>query len=378
MRSARILIAVLLLIGAWSAAKAEIIVGVSVSGTGPGASLGVPVRNTIEILPRTIAGERIRFVVLDDASDPAAGNKILRQLVAESRSDVIFGSSSVPVASAQGVAANELKTPFIALCPIALDPSKASWVFAVPQSAQMMVEGAVEHMAAGGAHSVGYIGFSDAWGDLTLRALTQAAGTAGIKIVASERFARTDTSVNAQVLKVMAANPDTVLVGDAGTPGALPHITLVERGYKGRIYHGHGVVNKDFIRVGGKSIEGAIAPSGAVVVADQLPASNPLRSVGIEFLKKYEGAYGAGSRNAFAGYAYDAYLILSAAVPQALKKAKPGTPEFRQALRDAIESVRDVVGTHAVYSMSATDHNGIDKRARVLVQVDKGDWRLAK
>ncbi|MSQ70664.1 MAG: ABC transporter substrate-binding protein [Betaproteobacteria bacterium] len=366
------------LMGVALLANAEIVIGVSVSGTGPGAALGIPVRNTIELLPKTIAGEAIRYVVLDDASDPAAGNKIVRQFATESRADVIMGSSSVPVAVAQSAAVTEVRVPMIALCPIPLDPAKMPFVFAVPQSAQMMVAAMVEHMKANGAKSVGFIGFSDAWGDLTLRALTNEAGPAGIRITAQERFARTDTSVNAQVIKVMATNPDVMFLGDAGTPGALPHVTLIERGYKGKIYHSHGVVGKDFIRVGGKNVEGGYAATGSIVVADQLPDSSPLKAVGVEFIKRYEAVYGAGSRNAFAGYAYDAYLVIAAAIPAALKKAKPGTPEFRQAMRESIESVREVVGTHAIYNMSATDHNGIDKRARVLVQVANGDWQLVK
>jgi branched-chain amino acid transport system substrate-binding protein len=180
------------------------------------------------------------------------------------------------------------------------------------------------------------------------------------------------------MLKVLAPNPDAIFVGASGTPADLPQIAAVERGYRNQIYHTHGVVNQDFIRVGGKSTEGVIAPTGPVVVAEQLDASNPLKATGLEFLKRYEGAYGAGSRNAFAAYAWDAGLLLQNALPVALKSAKPGTPAFRDAVRDALESGKDVKGTHAVYDMSATDHYGVDKRARVLVKVDNGEWKLLR
>jgi branched-chain amino acid transport system substrate-binding protein len=180
------------------------------------------------------------------------------------------------------------------------------------------------------------------------------------------------------MLKVTATNPDAIFVGAAGTPAALPQLAALERGYRKQIYHTHGVVNPDFIRLGGKSVEGVIAPTGPVVVAEQLPASDPLKASGMEYLKQYEGAYGAGSRNAFAAYAWDAGLILQAALPVALKSTPAGTPAFRQALRDAIESGKDVKGTHAIYNMSATDHYGVDKRARVLVRVDNGDWKLVR
>ena len=274
------LAASLVLFGAASMACAEIVIGVSISGSGPGASLGIPTRNTLEMLPKTIAGETVRLVMLDDSSDPANGTRIVSKLANEDRADIIIGSSVVPVAGAQAVVATELKVPFIALCPIALDPVKQPFVFGVPQPVPMMVDAVADHMQAAGIKSVAFIGFTDGWGDLTLRAITQAGAARGIQILAAERYARTDTSVNAQVIKVMATNPQAVFIGGTGTPGALPQLALVERGFKGPVYHTHGVVNQDFIRVGGRSAEGVIAPTGAIVVADQLPEGHPLKRSG--------------------------------------------------------------------------------------------------
>ncbi len=357
---------------------AEIVVGVSVSTTGPGASLGVHVANTVALLPKTIGGETVRYVMLDDTSDPTVGAKNARKFATDDKVDVIIGSSTVPVALAQGAVANEARIPFIALCPISIDPAKQSYLFAVPHPIPLMVDAVVEHMQAGKVKSVGFVGFSDAWGDLNFSNFTSRGGALGINVSANERYSRTDTSVTSQMLKVMATNPDAIFVGASGTPAALPQIAAVERGYRKQVYHTHGVVNRDFIRVGGKSAEGVIAPTGPVVVAEQLAGDHPLKAPGMEFLKRYEGAYGAGSRNAFAAYAWDAGTIIQAAVPVALKTAKPGTPAFQQALRDAIEGNKEVKGTHAVYNMSPTDHYGVDKRARVLVRVEKGDWKLVR
>ena len=358
-------------------ALAEITIGVSVSTTGPGTSLGVPVSNAFGIVPKTIGAEPVRYILLDDASDPTAGAKNVRKF-AEDKVDIIIGSSTVPVAIAQGGVAGETRIPFIALCPIPIDPAKQPYAFAVPQPISLMTDAVVEHMRANNVKTVGFIGFADAWGDLTLRSITNSGNPAGIKITSNERFARNDTSVSAQMLKIIATNPDAIFVGGAGTPSALPQIAVTERGFRKPLYHTHGVVNRDFIRVGAKSAEGAIAPTGPVVVAEQLPSDHPLKAAGMDFLKRYEAAYGAGSRNAFAAYAYDAVTIITAAVPVALKTAKPGTTEFRQAMRDAIEGVKEVRGTHAVYSMSPSDHYGVDKRARVLVRVENGDWKLVR
>lgn len=368
----------LLLVSAAATASADVVVGVSVSNSGPGASLGVHVANMIKLLPATLGGEPVRYLLLDDASDPTLGVKNARRFEVEDKVDVIIGSSTVPVAMAQGAVANEAKIPFIALCPIAIDAAKQPYLFAVPQPIPLMVGAVVEHMQANKVKAAGYIGFADAWGDMNYSSFRTIGGPAGINVTSNERYSRNDTSVTAQMLKVLAANPDAVFVGAAGTPAALPQIAALDRGYKSQVYHTHGVVNKDFIRIGGKSVEGVIAPTGAVVVADQLPADHPLKPAGMEFLKRYEGAHGAGSRNAFAAYAYDASALIAAAVPVALKTARPGTPAFRQALRDAIEGNKDVKGTHAVYNMNATDHYGVDKRARVLVRVENGDWKLVR
>ena len=361
-----------------SATLAEIVVGVSVSATGPGASLGVHVANTINILPKTIAGEPVRYVVVSDASDPTTGARNVRKFAVEDKVDVIIGSSTVPVALAQAGTASEERVAMIALCPIPIDPAKQPFIFAVPQPIPLMVDALVEHMQANQVKSVGFIGFADSWGDANYGTLKNLGSAAGITVASNERYARPDTTVSSQMLKVLATSPDAVFVGAAGTPAALPQLAALERGYRKPMYHTHGVVNGDFIRVAGKSGEGVIAPTGAVVVAEQLPADHPLKAAGMDFVQRYESAYGAGSRNAFAAYAYDAATLIAAAVPVALKTAKPGSPAFRQALRDALESNKGVKGTHAVYDMSPTDHTGVDKRGRVLVRVENGEWKLLR
>ncbi|MDP3514763.1 MAG: ABC transporter substrate-binding protein [Sulfuritalea sp.] len=373
------LVASLLLAGFASLpAKADITVGVLVGATGPGASLGIPYKNTFSVLPGTIGGEKVRYIILDDATDPSTAVKNARKLITEDKVDVLIGSSSVPTATAVVDIANELKTPQIALSPVAVPPNRLEWTFPIPQPVPVMMEVVVEHMKANNVKTVGYIGFNDSWGDLVYKGFVSQAEPAGIRIVTNERYGRMDTSVTAQTLKTIGAHPDAVIAGGSGTPGALPHVTLVERGFKGPIYHNHGVINRDFLRVGGKNIDHAMAPTGPVMIAEQLPDSNPIKKVALEFTRLYEATYGAGSRNAFAAYSYDAYLRLSQAVPVALKTAKPGTPEFRAALRAALENSKEVVGTHAVYNTTAADHNGVDKRSRVLVEASNGEWKLVK
>ena len=363
---------------ACGAVKADITVGVSLGITGPGASLGVHYRNAYQLMPKTIAGEPVKYIILDDGSDPTNAAKNARKLVSEDKVDVLMGSNGVPSAVQMAQVAAESKIPMIVLTPANLSPQVFPWAVIVPQPTEIMMGAIANELKATGAKNVAYIGFSDTWGDLVYKALDSHAAASGFKITTNERYARADTSVTGQVLKIISTNPDAVVIGGSGTGGALPHVALVERGFKKPIYHNHGTVNAEFIKVGGKAVQGAVAVTGPLIVPEELPDNAPTKAVSLDFTKRYEAAFGAGSRNAFAGYAYDGFLILNAAATEALKKGKPGTPAFHEALRSALENVRNVVGTHGIYNMTPTNHNGVDERARVLVQVDGGNWRLKK
>jgi len=361
-----------------TSAHADINVGVILSATGPAASLGIPEKNTFALMPATIAGQKINYIVLDDASNPTDATKNARRLTAEDKVDAIIGSTTTPASLAVLEVAVETQTPLITMAPTPLAPDKVAWGFQTPQSIDLMSSALLEHMKANSVKTLAFIGYADAYGDVWWNSMSKAAEAAGIKFVAQERYQRADTSVTGQVLKIVAANPDAVLVAGSGTPAVLPQATLVERGYKGRIYQTHGVANRDFLRVGAKNVEGTIFPVGPILVAEQLPDSNASKKAAMEYIALYEKANGPNSRSTFGAHAWDAGLLLQRAVPEALKKAQPGTREFRLALRDALENAKDVVATHGVFNMSPTDHQGLDARARVLVKVENGDWKLVK
>lgn len=361
-------------------ASADIVIGVNMAMTGPGASLASlykPVFDQLSAQKIKIGDQPVRFVFLDDGTDPSASVRNARKLVAEEKADIIIGSTFTPGCLAIATVAAETKTPQICGAPVKVPAAQHPWVFYVPQRTTVMIGAVVDHMKKKGVKRVAYIGFADGWGDLVFNALKQVAPKAGIEIVAEERYNRPDTSVTAQILRLMSKRPDAVLVGASGTPAALPHVTLIQRNFRKGIYHTHGVIGPDFLRVGGSSVNGAIAPAGPLMVANQLADSNPIKKVALKFFKDFEAKY-PRVRNSFAGYSYDAFLLIEAAAKVALKKAKPGTVEFRIALRDALEATNGVVGTHAVYGMSKDDHNGVDKRAVVLVTVQKGAFQLLK
>ncbi len=360
------------------AAQADINIGVTVSATGPAASLGIPEKNTIELLPTTIAGQKVNYILLDDGSDTTKGVSNVRRFVTEYKVDAIIGSSTSPVSLAMIDPVAESQTPMVSLAASSMivEPvdAKRHWVFKTPQNDILMALAIARHMADNGIKTVGFIGFADAYGEGWYTQFSKAAGVKGISIVANERYNRTDTSVTGQVLKIQAANPQAVLVAGSGTPAALPERALKERGYKGVMYQTHGVANNDFLRVVGADGEGTLLPAGPVLVANQLPASNPVRKSALAYINAYEGKYGKGNVSTFGGHAWDAGLLLQTAIPVALKKAQPGTPAFRAALRDAIEGVHEMAGAHGIFNMSPQDHNGLDQRAVVMVKIQKGAW----
>ena len=361
-------------------AMAQIKVGVTISTTGPAASLGEPQRKSIALLPTEIGGQKIEWIVLDDGADSTRAVANARKLIDENAVDALIGSSTTPASMAMVDVAGEKKVPMITLAAssrlIAPMDAQRHWVFKTPQNDSLMADAVADHMARNGVKTVGFIGFNDAYGDGWLTEAQRAFKAKGIEIVATEKYARADTSVTGQVLKLVAAKPDAVLIAGAGTPAALPQKTLHERGYAGKYYQTHGIANADFLRVGGKDVEGTILPAGPMLVAAQLPDSNPIKAVALQYVKRYEAANGAGSVATFGAHAYDAAILLENAIPIALKTAKPGTPEFRSALRDALEGEKGIVLDHGIATMTATDHNGFDERARVMVTIQNGAWKL--
>ena len=365
-----------------SALAADLKVGLSVSLSGPNSSLGIPYAKGMQAAlahKAEVNGHKIQLVVLDDASDPTTAGRNARKLVEEDKVDVLMGTSGVPAAIAIAQVGKETKTPMIGLTPIALDAKDNAWVYTVAQPTQLMVDAVVERMKRNGVKTVGYIGFSDAWGDLVYDALMKATPAAGIKVLSNERYARADQSVTGQVLKIIALRPDAVMTGGAGTPGALPFLALAERGFKGGVYGQHGLINPDFIRVAGAAGNGALMPTGPVIVAEQLPADYPTKKIALEFRQAFQKVNNAPSTDAFSAYSFDGWLVFADAAARAMAstKAEPGTPEFRLALRDAIASTKEVVGTHGVYNFKPGNIYGVDQRARVIVKLENGHWKLA-
>mgnify|MGYP002711950732 CR=1 FL=1 len=356
----------------------EITIGISISTTGPAAALGIPERNALDFVPKEIGGVPLKLIVLDDAGDPTAATTNTRRFVTESKADIIMGSCITPTTIAVSTVANEAGIPHFGLAPFPINDARAKWSVDLPQSIPIMGKVLYEHMKAHNIKTVGYIGYSDSYGDLWVNDFKAQAVPMGLTMTDEERFARPDTSVAGQVLKLVAANPDAILVGASGTAAALPQTALRERGYKGLIYQTHGAATMDFIRIAGASAEGVIMSAGPIMSPETQPDSALTKKPGLALNTAYEAKYGANSRSQFAGHSYDAFQVLNRIIPVALKTAKPGTPEFRAALRDELERGKDVYLNNGLSTMSPTDHNGYDERSAFLIKVEGGKFRLVK
>jgi branched-chain amino acid transport system substrate-binding protein len=376
--SLRLTIALAGTILATSAARADITVGFVTALSGPGASIGIPYAKGMAAAYEyvaTVNGEKIRLIQLDDTSDPSTAARNARKLVEEEKVDILIGTAQAPAAIAMMAVSAELKVPMISVAPVVVPPTTDRWGIAVPQLPSLMFKAVTDRMNKDGVKSLAFIGFSDAWGDLVYSGAKAAEDRSEVKLVANERYARTDTSVTGQILKIVASRPDAVFNGGSATQGALPLLALTERGYKGKIYGTPALLNADFIRVGGKAAEGILVSAGPVIVAEQLPDTHFSKKLSLAFRASYLKVNGTETTDGFSAYSFDAWLIFTEAAKRAMAKAKPGTPEFRTALKDEIFATKELAGVHAIYNFKPDSAYGVDERSLVLVRLNNGTWK---
>ena len=362
-----------------TAAFAQIKIGLMVSATGPTSAIGIPQKNTGEILPKQIGGVAIEYISLEDGGDTTRAVQNVKKLIQEDRIDALIGPSTTPNAFAILDVIAEAKVPMMATVGTSavVEPldAKKRWVFKTTQNDDLIASALISHMQKNNVKSVAFIGFSDPYGDNWLKVFSALAEKAGIKVVNAERFNRTDQSVTGQTLRMIAAKPDAILIAAVGGPAVLPEATLRDQGWKGPIYQTHAVATDDFIKLGRDKVEGTVLAAGPMLVIDEIPDSNPTKKIAQNYIATYQKQFGSAPAT-FGANTWDAALLLERAIPVALKQAKPGTEAFRSALRDALEQQREVIGCQGVFNMSPTNHNGMDERARVLVTVKDGKFRL--
>jgi branched-chain amino acid transport system substrate-binding protein len=380
-RSGAVICAFLLFAACTWAQVQEITIGVSLDVTGTGASLGSPGQNALLLAPHVLGGQKVRYILLDNASDPATEVQNVKRLISEDNVDVILGPSTTPSTIGAIETIASAKVPMITFgsttrLVFPMDAQK-KWVFKTTPNDDIFCTALVDEMVRKGVKTLSIIAVNDPYGESWINIMTQEAAPRGIKILTVEKWNRTDPSATAEALRAMSDHPDAIAVAAVGTAAVTPSKALTQLGYKGIIFHCGGMVNPDFLRVGGSAVEGIYSPSPPLIVSAQLPNGYPTKKPGLAFIKLYEAKYGPGSISQYAGHPWDAIKLLEVAIPIAIKKGKPGTVEFREALRDALENdIHNVAGVQAVYNMTPEDHSGIDQRGMVMVKVVNGAWKL--
>lgn len=364
-----------------SLAQAEVKVGVITSSTGPIALVGLPQKNSVPLLPTQAGDQQVKYIALDDGSDPTATVKALKKLISEENVDAIIGPSGSPNAMGVIQFAAEAGVPLLApvgTAAVVLPMNEQKkWVFKTTQNDDLIAKALVDNMVAKGVKTLGFIGTADPYGENWSKVMGAMAAEHGIKVVANERFQRQDTSVTGQSLKVLSARPDAVLVAAPGSSAVMPQTTLFDQGYRGQMYQTHGAALPDFLKLGGKKVEGTILAASLMLVLDEVPDSHPSKQVAADYIAAYEKLNGSKPAT-FGANTFDAGLLLQNAIPVAAAKAAPGTPEFRAALRDALEQSHELAATQGVYNMTPEDHSGFDERGRELIQVKNGNWTLLR
>lgn len=368
----------LALMASVTVARADIIIGVNLATTGPAAALGIPEKNTIALGPTVIAGHKIRYIIYDDASDTTTAVQNVKRLISEDKVDILIGPSTTPTCLAVVNTVADSKTPMLQMAPgpvaIPANDPKRRWIFNTPPNNAVYNQMLVTHMLKKGIKTVAVIAVDDPYGEDSYQTYKKIADPKGIKTLSVEKYQRTATSVTAQVLHAMQGKPDAIFIIASGTPAALPHLALIDRGYKGTIYQTAAAANPNFLMVGGTAVNGAYIPAPPVVAVDQLPEGYPTRKEGINYKNAYIPKFGTLS---FAGSTtWDALKMIELAVPKALKSAKPGTEKFREALRSAIEGIKGFKGANAVYTLSPTDHSGVNELGVTMIRIENRAWKL--
>lgn len=358
---------------------AQIKIGAMVSATGPTSAIGIPQRNTVSLLPTTVGGMTIEYITLDDGGDTTRAVQNAKQLIQQHKVDAIIGPSTTPNALAILPIIAEAKVPLVSTVgsQAVVEPQDATkrWVFKTTQNDDLIAEALVAHMVRAKVKKLGYIGFNDPFGEGFLKILPGLLAKNRIELVVTEKYARTDQSVTGQAIKLMAARPDAVFVAAVGGPAVLPQAALRDQGFKGTIYQTHAIATQDFIKIGGAKVEGTVLAAGGMLVFDEMNDANPVKSVAARYMRAYEKVYG-GRPATFGANTYDSGILLQYAIPDALKKGTPGSEAFRVALRDSLEAQKEIVGCQGIFNITPANHNGMDKRARELLTIQDGKFRL--
>jgi branched-chain amino acid transport system substrate-binding protein len=348
-------------------------IGAILDITGAGASLGVPERKTLELLTKKlndsggINGRKIELTIEDNQSTEDGAAKAINEMVAN-KVDIVIGASRTGTSLAMKATAEAEKMPMISMAANVKVIEGATWVFKTAQNDRAVIENVVDYARAKGWKRIGLARDSSAFGEGVPELINDVGKADGISVVVTEKFAPDATEFTAQMLNIRNAKADMNLIWGIPPAAALAQKAYKQLGISAPVMQSHGIGNQVFLDTAGPAADGLVAPVGRLVVADQIPASDPQKQVLTQFVADYKAAYNENP-STFAGHAWDAFQL----AVDAFKAV--GTD--KQKVRDKLEQVNGFVGITGVYRMSAKDHSGLGKDALVLVTVQGSKWALA-
>jgi branched-chain amino acid transport system substrate-binding protein len=349
-------------------------IGAVLDVTGAGASLGGPERNTLQMLTEQvnaqggINGRRIELTVLDNQSKEDEAAKAITRLINETKVDIVLGATRTGTSLAMVPTAEQAKMPMISLAANRKIVDGSKWVFKTAQNDSVVVEKLIAYMAKKGWKTIGLMRDASAFGEGVADLINQTGSSQGVKVVEETRFAPDATSFDEQLLPLREARADVNLIWGIPPAAGLATKRYRELRVTTPLLQSHGVGNQAFLEAAGPAADGVVFPIGRLLVADQLPDSDPQKQVLNQFVESYRAKFG-NPPSTFAGHAWDGFSL----AVDAFKAV--GTD--KQKVRDHLEGRTGFVGISGVFNFTGDDHSGLDPKALVMVEVKDGKWTLA-
>ncbi len=351
--------------------------------TGPASSLGAPERDTVKMLQDQINAKggitgpdgklhKIELVIYDNQSQESQSVLVAKRLIEEDKVPVIIGPSQSGTTMAIIDTTQKAQIPLIsaaASISIVTPVADRPWVFKTPQSDTLIMTNLLDYLKSKGVTKVGWISVNNAFGDSGRAQFEKLAPTYGITATTNERFGATDPDMTGQLTKIKGTDAQAVIVWAIPPGASVVTKNAADLGLKLPVYQSHGIGNQDFITLAGAAANGVTFPTSKLLVAASLPASDPQRTVLLDYTDQYQKLYGK-LPTTFGGNAYDAFAL----AVKALEKAGPDP----KGIQTALMGIKEFVGITGVFNLSATDHNGLDNRAVTMVTIADGKWVPAK
>ncbi|MCA1927541.1 MAG: ABC transporter substrate-binding protein [Calditerrivibrio sp.] len=357
-------------------AYAEINLGAIFSVTGPASYLGLPEKQTLEMLVDEynkaggFKGEKINLIVYDDKGEDAEARKKFLRLAQNDKVITVIGPTRTGPSLAIKDEAQKNSIPLIscAASKVIVHPVN-KFIFKTPQSDELAVEKIYEYLQKNKNKKVAIITSQDGFGDTGRNALLAEAKNYGIEIISDERFKDTDKDMTSQLSKIASKSPDAIICWGIGPAPAIVAKNYKQLNIKAPLFMSHGVASKKFLELAGSAAEGMYLPAGRLTVVDKLSDKDKYKPILMDYKKKFESTYNQPV-SSFGGYAYDAFMLFKLALEKGGKD--------KEKIAEALENIKNYVGSTGTFNMSKDDHNGLGKESFLMIRVKNNDWEIVE